>query len=134
MSSGGVPQSTRPATPSPTTAQPSRPRRKWISIVSFSFGTVVLAFVVGAVMFFQLPPSDFLAKGFVGGRAWFEKQAIEGQPAVPDFTPAAGGIDKPQNLRRLYSVLIRDSQWHEYTGVSSGHEVPDPASVEGAVQ
>jgi hypothetical protein len=54
----------------------------------------MLAFVAGAaVMFFQLPPADFLAKGFLGGRAWVERREIAALPPAPDVT-SSSGIDQ----------------------------------------
>src|SRR6516162_3477396 len=47
-------------------------------------GVAGLGYVFGAaVMFFQLPSSDFLYQAFTGGQAWHER----GKPVVNPFIP-----------------------------------------------
>src|SRR6516165_6128272 len=47
-------------------------------------GVAGLGYVFGAaVMFFQLPSSEFLYQAFTGGQAWHER----GKPVVTPFTP-----------------------------------------------
>jgi hypothetical protein len=47
-------------------------------------GVAGLSYLLGAaVMFFQLPSSDFLSQAFAGGKAWSER----GKPALNPFTP-----------------------------------------------
>jgi hypothetical protein len=46
-------------------------------------------------MFFQLPPSEFLAKGFAGARAWSERRAVQSDPDPAQAAFPATGIDKP---------------------------------------
>ncbi len=47
-------------------------------------GVAGLCYVLGAaVMFFQLPSSEFLSQAFAGGRAWHER----GKPGINPFTP-----------------------------------------------
>jgi arylsulfotransferase ASST len=51
------------------------------------FGFGGLSFLLGAaVMFFQLPSSDFLYEAFTGAKAWHER----GQPVVTSFKPPDG--------------------------------------------
>jgi hypothetical protein len=56
-----------------------------------------LSYVLGAaVMFFQLPSSDFLSKAFLGARAWQEKQDAAAQAASALESLGPGGpIDRP---------------------------------------
>jgi len=80
------------ATPKQIMSPP--PRRRlfsiWVSIV----GVMVLCYVLGAaVMFFELPTSDFLSKAFIGARAWNERRHL---PAQASEQPAiAGVVDTP---------------------------------------
>jgi hypothetical protein len=64
----------------------------------FIAGETVLVFVIGAaVMFFQLPMSDLLAKGFIGCRAWFERSVIPPPNIDQDLPPVSvSRIDKPK--------------------------------------
>jgi hypothetical protein len=55
-------------------------------------GLTSLAFLGGAaVMYFQLPSSDFLDKAFTGAVAWYESGRAQGPPGVP-----AGSQGRPQ--------------------------------------
>jgi hypothetical protein len=84
-----------PLTPAAPPAPARWSRRRTISIFVFIVGTVVLAFVAGAaVMFFQLPPYGFLSKGFAGGRAWAERNAVQSDPESESELPRAA-VDKP---------------------------------------
>jgi hypothetical protein len=52
-------------------------------------GVAGLGYVLGAaVMFFQLPSSEFLDQAFTGGKAWHER----GKPVVTPFTPPEGDV------------------------------------------
>jgi hypothetical protein len=52
-------------------------------------GVAGLGYVFGAaVMFFQLPSSDFLHQAFTGGKAWHER----GNPVVTPFVPPEGEV------------------------------------------
>lgn len=54
-------------------------------------GVAGLGYVFGAaVMFFQLPTSDFLHQAFTGGKAWHER----GQLALNPFTPPEGDVQE----------------------------------------
>lgn len=72
-------------------------RRKRLSFWLAILGTMSLMYVLGAAaMFFELPSSGFLSKGFVGARAWNERR--EAPPPTPvQKTPTfvVGKIDKP---------------------------------------
>ncbi len=63
-------------------------RRRFFFTASSILGLATLCFLVGAaVMFFQLPPSEFLSKSFVGARAWAGRH---GAMAVPDVDDGMG--------------------------------------------
>jgi hypothetical protein len=91
MSSSGV--SATPSVPQPA----PRSRRKRILVFAFIAGVALLAFVTGAaVVFFQLPTSQFLAKGFIGFRAWFERTAVSPPAPGQDLPPVSlSSVDKP---------------------------------------
>jgi len=56
-------------------------------------GLVGLAYMIGAaVMFFQLPTSDFLYQAFTGSKAWHER----GKPTVTPFNPPE--IEVPEGV------------------------------------
>jgi hypothetical protein len=82
----------------PPTPPSRRSQRKRILVLAFIAGVTVLAFVFGAaVMFFQLPMSGFLAKGFIGCRAWFERRAVSQPNTEQDVPPVSiSMIDKPK--------------------------------------
>jgi hypothetical protein len=71
---------------------PSRHLGKVLACVSV-LGVVGLSYVFGAaVMFFQLPSSEFLSEAFTGGKAWHER----GQPAANPFVPP--DVDERQGV------------------------------------
>ncbi len=85
-----------PATP-PVLQSARGTRRKLIAVLASRAGVLVLLFVFGAaVMFFELPPSDFLAKAFIGCRAWFERTSLSSPKTEKDLPPGDTGIDQPQ--------------------------------------
>src|SRR5437763_190784 len=56
-------------------------------------GVAGLGYVSGAaVMFFQLPSSEFLYQAFTGGKAWHER----GKPVVTPFNPPE--IETPEGV------------------------------------
>ncbi len=90
MSTGGVSQV------APVPQPVNRPPRKLMLILAFIAGQSVLVFVLGAaVMFFQLPPSDFLAKGFIGGRAFLERSVVSSPGTDQDLPSNSTNIDNP---------------------------------------
>jgi hypothetical protein len=56
-----------------------------------------LSYVLGAaVIYFELPSSDFLRKAFLGARAWNERRQVTAARSGGGRSPASeGGIDKP---------------------------------------
>jgi hypothetical protein len=78
-------------------AAPTPRFRRTFSRGLFLLGLVSLSFVLGAAaMFFELPPSGFLGKAFVGARAWNERRQATAPPIDPGLTSAARvKIDKP---------------------------------------
>jgi hypothetical protein len=59
-------------------------------------GLVSLCYLIGAaVMFFQLPSSGFLSKGFVGARAWSEKRHANIYSATGEQPPLVELVDQP---------------------------------------
>jgi hypothetical protein len=84
-----------PTTP-PVLQPVRRSRRKAVFVLASVAGFVLCVFVFGAaVMFFQLPPSDALAKAFIGGRAWFERSDIFAPKTERDLPSAVTAVDKP---------------------------------------
>jgi hypothetical protein len=84
-------------TPHPVSQPVRRPKRKIFLVFASGAGVGVFIFVAGAaVMFFQLPPSDFMAKAFIGSRAWFERSDIFAPKKTDRELPrSAATIDKP---------------------------------------
>jgi hypothetical protein len=71
-------------------------------------GVAVLSYVFGAaVMFFQLPSSDFLYQAFTGTKAWHER----GKPVVTPFLPPEGDVgegvtvDKPSQTYDGFTLV-----------------------------
>jgi hypothetical protein len=65
----------------------------WVSVL----GAVALAFVCGAaIVCFELPPSSFLSKAFIGFRAWNgQRQAAPPESEDQAAAAAMPKIDKP---------------------------------------
>jgi hypothetical protein len=84
------------------------PRSKVIMIVLFLFGLMSLSYMLGAaVIFFELPTSDFLHKAFVGAHAWYErKKASTPAPAPEQPTRTVGTIDKPEKTYDGYTLYM----------------------------
>ena len=55
-------------------------RFSWLAalgLAGFTLGLMSLVYLLGAaVMFFDLPSSSFLRRGFVGGGAWYEARQV----------------------------------------------------------
>jgi hypothetical protein len=95
-----TPAGGQPAGPAPPSAMPSRPGQRsrryrlfaWLSVLALAS----LSYVLGAaVMFFQLPSSGFLSKGFIGGREWSEQRHAGTRSAAAQPSSLVDGIDKP---------------------------------------
>jgi hypothetical protein len=78
---------------------PASIRRSWFKRLAGILpvlGVVLVVFVLGAaVMFFNLPPSDFLTKAFVGSRAWFERSDLANPQADSPVIGTSAIIDRP---------------------------------------
>jgi hypothetical protein len=63
----------------------------------FLLGLMSLSYVLGAaVLFFELPSSEFLTKAFLGARAWNEERQRTAQSPDPGLSSQSKGhIDKP---------------------------------------
>ena len=74
------------------------PRRNLLLPCLFIFGLAFLSYLLGAaVMFFQLPSSDFLQNAFQGGRALSEPGNASSQTGGPKAPRVTGIIiDKPE--------------------------------------
>src|SRR5437016_13082900 len=71
-------------------------------------GVAGLGYVLGAaVMFFQLPSSDFLYQAFAGGRAWQERGKPELNPFLPpEFDrPEGVTVDQPGRSSDRFTVV-----------------------------
>jgi hypothetical protein len=97
---------------------PGRSRRRFPSVrrllVIFSLlGLVALSYVLGAaVMYFELPSSDFLEKGFIGAEAWLEgswltREEPGGKPAV-DSAQTFVTRDKPGKTFDGFTLYTTD--------------------------
>jgi hypothetical protein len=143
MSKSGVTIGTPPAT------LPRRSRLA-LAIVISVMGSVVLAFILGAgVMFFQIPPYEFLAKGFLGGRAWYEQSLAATQTRDQDLSGSTNGIDKfdktfdgftlcafaTLNADNTQAFLLdMKRQIKHRWGVKFSQIWPNPKHVQGPVQ
>jgi hypothetical protein len=79
----------------------------------FLFGLASLCFLLGAaVIFFDLPLSSFLRRGFAGGLSWYER----GQATTPteDALPplSVGRIDKPDKTCDGFTLLCYGEDNH----------------------
>jgi len=81
----------------PAMPQPAPGRRRKFSFLISVTGFTLIVFVLGAaVMFFDMPPSDFLAKAFIGCRAWFERSDLAAPTPEPELPTSPEGIDNPK--------------------------------------
>lgn len=85
------------STPMPSFAASGPRRRKWFSRSLAIGGLTFLGYLLGAaVMFFQLPSSEFLDKAFLGAHAWNERrQASTPSPLHKTQRATVGKIDYP---------------------------------------
>lgn len=69
-------------------------------------GLATIFFLLGAaVMYFELPSSDFLAKAFLGARAWNELRQAAGEMDDESSTPKMLGlIDRPGKTQDGYTL------------------------------
>jgi hypothetical protein len=120
-----------PSTPSGSATPPAHRKRyaPWLSVL----GLLMIAYVLGAaVMFFQLPTCDFLAKAFLGARAWKERQEVEAQVASTRQHLSAGPIDRPGKTFdgfTLYSCMTKPSPRSEALLLNMHREVVHRWSV-----
>lgn len=98
------------------------PRPRFLSHCLFLLGIVALSYLAGAsVIFFGLPPSDFLERALIGSRAWCERlNAVSpayGQPAPPTARAgAARSVDDPSQTFdgfTLYACSDREGEGTE---------------------
>jgi hypothetical protein len=71
-------------------------------------GVAGLGYVFGAaVMFFQLPSSEFLNQAFTGGRAWHERGKSELNPFIPPDDDVREGlaVDRPSQTYDGYTLF-----------------------------
>ncbi len=93
-----------PAT-APVSSPASRKRRKILMGLVSTVGAAAVVFVLGAgVMFFDVPPADFLSKAFIGCRAWFERSDLAAPDAEVDLPPGGIGVDKPDKTADGYTL------------------------------
>src|SRR4051794_14091345 len=71
------------------------PRRSWFAACTSFFGLLFLGYLLGAaVIFFDLPTSSFLRRGFVGGAAWYQVKNAP-PPARQALPGTVGKVDHP---------------------------------------
>jgi hypothetical protein len=74
----------------------------------FFLGLVSLGYLLGAaVIYFELPPGDFLRNAFRGGRAWFARGKTSWAPTAKT-TPASSQIDKPEKTCDGFTLYTTD--------------------------
>src|SRR5262249_35685714 len=67
----------------------------WLKVGLSFLGVVGFGYFCGAaVMFFHLPPCDFLSKAFAGANAWYER----GRSSVPSLPPGVLGSAMPAKV------------------------------------
>ena len=88
--------------------RPRRRRRALAAGLAFC-GLLALAYVLGAaVMFFELPTSDFLGKAFLGSRSYLERDEVPWRPRVPASPLVVGDpIDKPGKTFDGFTLYAR---------------------------
>jgi hypothetical protein len=86
---------------------PAAPRPNLLRRCLFLFGLASLCYLVGAaVMFFDLPSSSFLRKGFVGGAAWYEQQQARPRALADLPPPTVGRIDRPDRTCDGFTLMM----------------------------
>lgn len=72
-------------------------RKRAFSAFLSIFGLALLAYLGGgAAMYFQLPPSEFLARSLIGARAWLDGgRPAPGQPKSVEKRRLEGAVDVP---------------------------------------
>jgi hypothetical protein len=88
---------------------PSANRRsRRIARTFFVLGAVLFGYLGGAaVMFFELPSSDFLCKAFLGARAWGERREMAAQPAAVGVPVISGdAVYQPDKAFNGYTLYV----------------------------
>jgi hypothetical protein len=116
----------------------------------FVLGVAILSYLLGAaVMFFELPTSDFLTKAFLGARAWNERRQLSAHPRGRELAGSiTGGIDKPEKTfdgftlyacmsmtppsTQAFLVNMRREVVHQWM-VNFSDVWPEPTHVRGEV-
>src|SRR5215472_4561760 len=114
--------------PAPRQSASPPPRRKLLSRALFLLGLMFFSYVLGAaVMFFELPTSEFLSKAFIGARAWNEKRQVEEQSPDENAPPASlGSTDNPAKTFDGFTLYATASlhQWSSRAFLVNMHGVP----------
>ncbi len=127
-------------------AKATNPPRRKLSRCLFLFGVVSVSYLLGAaVMFFELPSSDFLNKAFLGGKAWYERRQASARPPGQKLPPPTiGKIDLPEKTfdgftltmvapgTRASLINMGGEVVHEWA-VSFSQVWPEPTHVRGPV-
>ncbi len=85
-----------------------KPRRNFLVAFLSRLGLASLCYLLGAaVLFFDLPSSDFLRRAFVGGAAWYKENQARVPPPVhqPPFIVAQ--IDKPEQRYEGFTLCLK---------------------------
>jgi hypothetical protein len=83
------------ATGDDTERTPGRLRRRLVGCLR-AFGLVSLAYIAGAaVIFFDLPSSEFLRRALGGAVAWYESRPDTPPDASATVAPVVGRVDQP---------------------------------------
>jgi hypothetical protein len=130
----------------PAAAEGTCPPRRGLGLACLStFGLLSLGFLLGAaVMFFDLPSSSFLRRGFVGGVAWFERRQTPPALDSQRLPLSVGRIDKQDRTcdgftlvmygggSRAMLVNMRGDVVHEWH-VPFSELWPDPPHLRGRI-
>ncbi len=94
---------------SPQTPPTLRRRRFFFTLLPI-LGLATLCFLLGAaVMFFQLPPSAYLSKSFVGARAWAGRHGTNAVPEVDDAMGFTDIVDDPNKTSDGFTLFTISS-------------------------
>jgi len=95
------------AAPASVPTASRKPRRNFLAAWLSRLGLASLCYLLGAaVIFFELPTSDFLRRAFVGGVAWYKENQPLSPPPVQGLSTIETKIDKPEKRYDGYTLCM----------------------------